>query len=160
MFGDSSLWGLGVYVVMLLRTAVAVQACWRVYGSVVEEASPLRCLVLRVRRSVGVSWWCREVGADRHGSRSPRGLLSWFLAAAGAPISVFRGRDSDSTPLAGPYRPGESRGFFALRPTVAESPDMVLRRRCYGGALDPVCCPAVFSPPSPLQDRRGSEHSL
>ncbi|KAJ1104869.1 hypothetical protein NDU88_002277 [Pleurodeles waltl] len=118
---------------------------------------PSRSFCFRwVRRSVG----CREVGADRHGSRNPRGLLSWFLAAAGAPISVFRGRDS--TPLAGPYRPGASRGFSALRPIVAGSPDMVLRRRCYGGggAPDPVCCLAVFSPPSPLQDRRGSELSL
>ncbi|KAJ1181590.1 hypothetical protein NDU88_006795 [Pleurodeles waltl] len=35
-------------------------------------------------------------------------------------------------------------------------------RRCCrgGGAPDPVCCPAVFSPPSPLRDRHGTELSL
>ncbi|KAJ1143656.1 hypothetical protein NDU88_009961 [Pleurodeles waltl] len=77
--------------------------------------------------------------AGRHGSRSPRGLSSWLLAAAGTPYSVFRRRDS--TPFARPYRPGASRGFPALRPA-------------------PVRSPAVFSPPSPLQDRRGTEHSL
>ncbi|KAJ1204841.1 hypothetical protein NDU88_000279 [Pleurodeles waltl] len=95
-----------------------------------------------------------------YGSRSPRGLLSWLLATAGMPSPVFRRRDS--APLARPYRPGASREFPALRPAPAESPGMVSCRRCCGsgGALDPVCCPAVFSPPSPLQDRRGTEHSL
>ncbi|KAJ1211484.1 hypothetical protein NDU88_006844 [Pleurodeles waltl] len=98
--------------------------------------------------------------AGRHGSRSPCGLLSWILAAAGTPSPVFRSRDS--APLARPYRPGAGHEFPALRPAPAGSPGMIPRRRCCGsgGASDPVCCPAVFSPPSPLQDRHGTEHSL
>ncbi|KAJ1143623.1 hypothetical protein NDU88_009929 [Pleurodeles waltl] len=78
----------------------------------------------------------------------------------GSPSPVFRRRDS--APFARPYRPGASREFSALRPAPAGSPGMILCRHCCGGggAPDPVCCPAVFSPPSPLQDRRGMEHSL
>ncbi|KAJ1153119.1 hypothetical protein NDU88_005885 [Pleurodeles waltl] len=93
-----------------------------------------------------------------HGSHSPRGLFSWRLAAAGTPSPVFRRCDSAS--FARPYRPGASREFPALRPAPAGSPGMIPCHRCCGGAPDLVCCPAVFSPPSPLQDRRGTEHSL
>ncbi|KAJ1101809.1 hypothetical protein NDU88_006873 [Pleurodeles waltl] len=98
--------------------------------------------------------------AGRHGSRSSSGLFNWLLAAAGTPSPVFRRRDS--APFARPYRPGTSRESPALRPAPTGSPGMIPCRRCCmgGGAPDPVCCLAVFSPPSPLRDRRGTEHSL
>ncbi|KAJ1193850.1 hypothetical protein NDU88_003146 [Pleurodeles waltl] len=98
--------------------------------------------------------------AGRHGSRSPRGLFSWLLAAAGTPSPVFRRRDS--APFARPYRPGASREFPALRPAPTGSPGMIPCRRCCGsgGAPDPVCCLAVSSPLSPLRDRRSTELSL
>ncbi|KAJ1180024.1 hypothetical protein NDU88_005252 [Pleurodeles waltl] len=44
--------------------------------------------------------------AGRHGSRSPCGLFSLLLAAAGTPSPVFRRRDS--APFVRPYRPGAS----------------------------------------------------
>ncbi|KAJ1176349.1 hypothetical protein NDU88_001631 [Pleurodeles waltl] len=98
--------------------------------------------------------------AGCHGSRSPCGLFSWFLAAAGTPSPVFR--RCDSAPFARPFRPGASREFSALRPAPTGSSGMIRCRRCCrgGGAPDPVCCLAVFSPQSPLRDRRGTEHSL
>ncbi|KAJ1170028.1 hypothetical protein NDU88_001909 [Pleurodeles waltl] len=100
------------------------------------------------------------MNAGRHGSRSPCGLFSLLLAAAGTPSPVFRRRDS--APFARPYRPGASREFPALRPAPTGSPDMIPCRRCCrgGGAPDPVCCTAVFSPPSPLRDRLSTELSL
>ncbi|KAJ1201537.1 hypothetical protein NDU88_005345 [Pleurodeles waltl] len=100
------------------------------------------------------------MGAGRHGSRSPCGLFSLLLAAAGTPSPVFRRRNS--VPFVRPYRPGASREFPALRPAPTGSPDMIPCRRCCrgGGAPNPVCCPAVFSPPSPLWDRLGTELSL
>ncbi|KAJ1123843.1 hypothetical protein NDU88_002310 [Pleurodeles waltl] len=98
--------------------------------------------------------------AGRHGSRSPCGLFSLLLAAAGTPSLVFRRRDS--APFVRPYRPGASREFPALRPAPTGSPDMIPCRRCCkgGGAPNPACCPAVFSPPSPLRDHLGTEPSL
>ncbi|KAJ1115210.1 hypothetical protein NDU88_003436 [Pleurodeles waltl] len=91
--------------------------------------------------------------AGRHGSRSPRDLRA------------RRPRSSeDATPplFARPYRPGASREFPALRPAPTGSSGMIPCCRCCrgGGAPDPVCCPAVFSPPSPLRDCCGTEHSL
>ncbi|KAJ1132555.1 hypothetical protein NDU88_010864 [Pleurodeles waltl] len=70
--------------------------------------------------------------------------------------------DATPPPLSRPYRPGANREFPALRPAPTGSLDMVPCRRCCrgGGAPNPVCCPAVFSPPSPLRDRLGAELSL
>ncbi|KAJ1211070.1 hypothetical protein NDU88_006432 [Pleurodeles waltl] len=82
-------------------------------------------------------------------------------SACSLPLRARRPRSSeDATPP--PYRPGASREFPALRPAPTGSPDMVPCRRCCrgGGAPNPVCCPAVFSPPSPLRDRLGVELSL
>ncbi|KAJ1130448.1 hypothetical protein NDU88_008801 [Pleurodeles waltl] len=59
----------------------------------------------------------------RHGSRSPCGLFSLLLAAAGTPSPVFR--RCDSAPFVKPYRPGASREFPALRPAPTGSPDMI-----------------------------------
>ncbi|KAJ1137453.1 hypothetical protein NDU88_003851 [Pleurodeles waltl] len=98
--------------------------------------------------------------AGRRGSRSPCGLFSLLLAATGTSSPVFRRRDS--APFSRPYRPWASREFPALRPAPTGSPDMVPCRCCCrgGGAPNPVYCPAVFSPPSPLRDRLGAELSL
>ncbi|KAJ1207915.1 hypothetical protein NDU88_003305 [Pleurodeles waltl] len=75
--------------------------------------------------------------AGRHDSRSPCGLFSWLLAAAGTPSPVFRRRDT--APFARPYRPGASHEFPALRPAPTGSPGMIPCRRCCrgGGAPDP-----------------------
>ncbi|KAJ1194341.1 hypothetical protein NDU88_003630 [Pleurodeles waltl] len=67
----------------------------------------------------------------RHGSRSPCGLFSWLLAAAGTPSPVFRRRDS--APFTRPYRSGASREFPALRPAPTGSLGMILCRGCCGG---------------------------
>ncbi|KAJ1210090.1 hypothetical protein NDU88_005458 [Pleurodeles waltl] len=77
------------------------------------------------------------MGAGRHGSRSPCGLFSLLLAAAGTPSPVFRRRNS--APFVRPYRPGASREFPALRPAPTGSPDMIPCRRCCrgGGAPNP-----------------------
>ncbi|KAJ1199387.1 hypothetical protein NDU88_003223 [Pleurodeles waltl] len=98
--------------------------------------------------------------AGRHDSRSPCGLFSLLLAAMGTPSAVFRRRDSAPF-LQALSAWGESR-VSCLGPAPTGPPDMVLRRRCCrgGGAPNPVCCPAVFSPPSPLRDRLGAELSL
>ncbi|KAJ1214098.1 hypothetical protein NDU88_001725 [Pleurodeles waltl] len=72
--------------------------------------------------------------AGRHGSRSPCGLFSLLLAAAGTPSPVSRRRDS--APFVRPYRPGASREFPALRPAPTRSPDMIPCRRCCKGIID------------------------
>ncbi|KAJ1156273.1 hypothetical protein NDU88_008997 [Pleurodeles waltl] len=86
-------------------------------------------------------------------------------SACSLPLRARRPRSSeDATPplFVRPYRPGASREFPALHPAPTGSPDMIPCRRCCkgGGAPNPVCCLAVFSPPSPLRDRLGTELSL
>ncbi|KAJ1116510.1 hypothetical protein NDU88_004720 [Pleurodeles waltl] len=86
-------------------------------------------------------------------------------SACSLPLRARRPRSfrrRDSAPFVRPYRPGASCEFPALHPAPTGSPDMIPCRRCCkgGGAPNPVCCPAVFLPPSPLRDRLGTELSF
>ncbi|KAJ1174924.1 hypothetical protein NDU88_000215 [Pleurodeles waltl] len=81
-------------------------------------------------------------------------------SAGSLPLRARRPRSSEDATL--PLLPG----LIGLGRVASSLPydflSMILCRHCCGGggAPDPVCCPAVFSSPSPLQDRSGTENSL